>query len=400
LKAAGTLQVTGRGIRNRLMAVAAVVYLLALVLAPAAVAQSTGTIDLELSKSVNPEVAEVGDDVTWTIVVTNAGSGDASGVEVGDILPAGLSYVSHAGSGNFSPADGTWTIGDIAAGATVTLHLVTTLDVIGEIVNEAEVTMSDQEDIDSVPGDGQGDDWDDATVRSIETGSQLIDLELTKSADPASLTVGDETTWTIDLVNQGPDPATGVEVLVDVAAVGGRLQVVRGVARVDAGGAEQDVLEAATLRRRVLDPVAVVVGLDLGRPRVDHADARLDGDCLRHATDLEPHVFLDGRADPDADVRAPRRLEARQAESQFVGPRRKRAEAVLTPFVRRRSLDTHHPLTAQLYGHSREDCARLVRGRTDDVPGRSRLTVERGDPESAQGERHPASERPSCPSIR
>ena len=190
------------------------IYLLGLMLAPAAFAASSGEIDLELDKSVSPQLVEVGGQVVWTISVSNVGTADATGVEVGDVLPAGLTYVSHSGQGALDPGSGTWTIGSIPLGETRTMAIVTTAEVVGDIVNVAEVTMADQEDLDSVPGDGEGDDWDDATIRVISQGSELIDLELTKSADPAAVVVGDETTWTVDLTNQGPDDATGVEVSV------------------------------------------------------------------------------------------------------------------------------------------------------------------------------------------
>ena len=45
---------------------------------------------------------------------------------------------------------------------------------------------------------------------SITADSPLIDVELTKTVDPAKVAIGEQTTFTVELVNQGPDPATGV----------------------------------------------------------------------------------------------------------------------------------------------------------------------------------------------
>ena len=219
MKAAGALQITRIGNGKRLIALSVAMYLLALLLAPAAVAAyRSGEIDLELDKTAQPLVVEMGDSVTWTITVSNDGTGDATGVEIGDILPDGLTYLSHSGDGSLNPTDGTWTVGAVAVGGSATVEIETSVHVLGDIVNEAEVTMADQEDIDSIPGDGEGDDWDDAVITVVPTGGEVIDLELTKSADPIDLTLGDETTWTVDLVNQGPDDATGVEVAVAVPA--------------------------------------------------------------------------------------------------------------------------------------------------------------------------------------
>ncbi|MCP3974688.1 MAG: DUF11 domain-containing protein [bacterium] len=216
MKAAGALQITRFGYVRRATAAAAAMYLVALLLAPAAAAQSTGEIDLELDKSVAPQLVEVGDNVTWTITVSNQGSRDATGVEVGDLLPDGVTYVSHTGAGNFDASSGTWAIGTVSIGSPVTVSIVTSVDVIGDITNEAEVTMADQDDIDSIPGDGTGDDWDDASVRVVPTGSEFIDLELTKTADPTTVVVGGQTDWTVSITNQGPDPASGVEATVYV----------------------------------------------------------------------------------------------------------------------------------------------------------------------------------------
>lgn len=216
MKAAGALQITRLDYLRRAIAVAAALYLVALTLAPAAAAQSTGEIDLELDKTVTPQLAQIGESVTWTITVTNEGARSATGVEVHDLLPAGVTYESHYGTGNFDPVAGTWAVGVVEVGAAITLNIVTSVDVIGDIVNEAEVTMADQDDIDSVPGDGTGDDWDDAVLRVVPTGSELIDLELTKTADPLTVTRGGEATWTVSLTNKGPDAASGVEVSLDV----------------------------------------------------------------------------------------------------------------------------------------------------------------------------------------
>lgn len=46
------------------------------------------TIDLSLSKEVAPPLVAVGDDVTYTIVVTNTGTTNATGVMISDMLPA------------------------------------------------------------------------------------------------------------------------------------------------------------------------------------------------------------------------------------------------------------------------------------------------------------------------
>jgi uncharacterized repeat protein (TIGR01451 family)/LPXTG-motif cell wall-anchored protein len=165
-------------------------------------------IDLELTKTAAPSQVQVGEQTTFTVDVVNQGPDDATGVVVTDTLPAGVSYVSDNGGGAFDSATGDWTIGDLAVGASASLSIVVTVDEAGSFTNVAEVTAANEDDSDSVPGDGQGDDWDDATV----TATPVIDLELFKDAVPAQVQVGEQTTFTVTVVNQGPSAATGVVV--------------------------------------------------------------------------------------------------------------------------------------------------------------------------------------------
>jgi uncharacterized repeat protein (TIGR01451 family) len=218
LKAAG-VSLFARNRIGRVFALWAAFSLMALLVTPGAVAfQSTGGIDLELVKTVSPQSVTVGENVTWTITVPNRGLEDATSVEVQDVFPTGVTYVSHDGHGTLDPSTGIWAIGTIPADEQVMIEIVTSVDGVGDFVNEAEVTMADQDDIDSDPGDGGGDDWDDAVVTGSTGDGELIDLELALTIDPVEVPVGGATTATVDLVNQGPDDATGIAVVITCPA--------------------------------------------------------------------------------------------------------------------------------------------------------------------------------------
>ncbi len=91
----------------------------------------------------------VGDTVTFQIAVTNNGPLQATGVELTGLIPAGLTYVSDSGDGLYDPGTGIWTVGTVAAGATVTLEINATVDAgtSGQtIINSVAVTGLDQFD--------------------------------------------------------------------------------------------------------------------------------------------------------------------------------------------------------------------------------------------------------------
>jgi uncharacterized repeat protein (TIGR01451 family) len=125
-------------------------------------------IDLNLTKTASTETPGTGQSFDFEISVLNEGSSEATGVAVGDVLPAGLSLVSWSASQG-SYAGDTWTIGSIASGSTVTLTLTVTGDNPGSYTNCAEVTFANESDVDSYPnnGDRDEDDYDCEQVTLI-----------------------------------------------------------------------------------------------------------------------------------------------------------------------------------------------------------------------------------------
>ena len=78
-----------------------------------------------------------------------AGFGDATGVVVTDLLPAGYVYVSDDGLGAYVSGTGVWTVGTLLNAASGTLTITATVDggTSGTtITNTATVTASDQGD--------------------------------------------------------------------------------------------------------------------------------------------------------------------------------------------------------------------------------------------------------------
>ncbi len=156
--------------------------------------------NVALTKSVNFLTPRQGDDVVYSITVTNNGPDTATGVVVDDQLPSGLTYVSDDGAGAYNAVSGVWTVGSLANGASATLQITATAATSDPVTNTATVD-ADQRDPDTA------DNADDATIDPT-----AADVSITKTVDDAKPAIGDTVTYTVTATNNGPDGATGVVV--------------------------------------------------------------------------------------------------------------------------------------------------------------------------------------------
>lgn len=80
--------------------------------------------DLELRKVVSDHSPCEGDEITYTVTVSNPSTIGATGVLVTDLLPSGLTYVSSSVSqGTYNNVTGVWSAGSISASANATLTI-------------------------------------------------------------------------------------------------------------------------------------------------------------------------------------------------------------------------------------------------------------------------------------
>ncbi|MFS4448983.1 gliding motility-associated C-terminal domain-containing protein [Maribacter sp. 2307UL18-2] len=160
--------------------------------------------DLSLIKTVNPTDASVGDEVTFTLTLSNGGTFDATGVSLSDVLPSGytLGTINNGGIQNGSGID--WTGLSVTASGTASVSFTATVDAptgtSNEYLNTAEITASDQADPDSTPNNDNGDQSED-DESSVAIAFENIDLELTKSASSTEGNVGDQITVTLNVAN-------------------------------------------------------------------------------------------------------------------------------------------------------------------------------------------------------
>ena len=95
--------------------------------------------DLVVTKQASPTLVATGDEVTYTITVTNAGPDAAEGVVLTDPLPAGLTLVDVPPGCTFDGSTITCQIGHLDNGATVTYSFRATVDEAGDVTNTATV---------------------------------------------------------------------------------------------------------------------------------------------------------------------------------------------------------------------------------------------------------------------
>jgi uncharacterized repeat protein (TIGR01451 family) len=161
--------------------------------------------DLAVTKTVDDNNPNVGDTITFTVVITNNGPDSAGFVQVTDLLPGGLSFNSATpGTGSYTDTNGVWDIGTLNVGASATLTLSADVDsgYGGRLLtNRAARTRADRPDSNPL------NDSDTALITI-----QLADVGVAKTVDDSQPDEGDGIVYTIVATNNGPDAAENVEI--------------------------------------------------------------------------------------------------------------------------------------------------------------------------------------------
>lgn len=156
--------------------------------------------DLAITKTIDEPAPDLGDEVIWTIEVVNNGPDTAENVVITDVLPEGTTFVSSSNE-DFNAETGEIALGDLAPDEVFSIDVTVTVDDADGARTNVAVVSSDS--FDSNP-----DNNDD----SSDVDAVAADLELVKDVLPETAAPGDTVEWTISVINQGPDAATGVAV--------------------------------------------------------------------------------------------------------------------------------------------------------------------------------------------
>jgi uncharacterized repeat protein (TIGR01451 family) len=163
----------------------------------------TVSADLAVTKVVSNATPGSGDTITYTVNLSNNGGADATAIQVQDLLPAEITFVSAApAQGSYDNLTGYWFAGSLASG--VSIDLIITGSVAGElgtlVTNTASISSASQPD--AVTANNSF---------SVELTISQPNLQIVKTASPTLVSPGGLVTYTITVTNVGNALATNVE---------------------------------------------------------------------------------------------------------------------------------------------------------------------------------------------
>jgi uncharacterized repeat protein (TIGR01451 family) len=175
----------------------------------------TPSADLAVTKSDAPDPILAGNNITYTINVTNNGPSDSLSVTLTDSVPANTTFVSFAAPAGWTatmPAAGasgtvTATTSSLIAGASATFTLVVNVSSatpVGTTITNTATATSGTSDPNSANN----------TANATTLVATIADLSITKTAAPIQPGYQPNTdiTYTITVTNGGPSTAAGVTV--------------------------------------------------------------------------------------------------------------------------------------------------------------------------------------------
>jgi len=173
---------------------------------------AANTANIVVSNSAAPNPVQAGNNITYTITVTNDGPSSATTVTFNDAIPTNTTFVSFMQTGTVwscpTPGSGgkvTCTIGTLASGATTTFTLVVNVasgTASGTIISDTATTSTSTPD--SNPGSNS------ATVNVTVASAGQYDLSVTKTGSPNPVTPGNKITYLLNFANNGPNSVTNV----------------------------------------------------------------------------------------------------------------------------------------------------------------------------------------------
>jgi uncharacterized repeat protein (TIGR01451 family) len=180
--------------------------------------RATTTVDpvsgITLSKSATPNPVLAGEPITWTITVVQSGPSSATNVQITDTLPAGVVVQS-----------ANWSVGGFGSSCAISGQIVTcsraslapgtsAISIIGKApVTPGQITNT------CVGTAGAGTTVSDGACRVDTVVQPNTHVTVAKRASAAAVPAATPISWTLDVSNSGPSPASNV-VITDAVPAG------------------------------------------------------------------------------------------------------------------------------------------------------------------------------------
>ncbi|MBB5438855.1 putative repeat protein (TIGR01451 family)/gliding motility-associated-like protein [Pedobacter sp. AK017] len=167
-------------------------------------------LDLGISKTSSPKPVIAGNNLTYTLTLSNNGP---SALLASDVIKLNENFPANYTASTFSPSTGTfdkntgnWT------GLTLTQGQTATLTITGTVAANAVATLSNTVSI-TAPAGTNDNNTANNTATEQTAVSRSIDFEITKTAVPKPAIAGETLTYTITVSNKGTSTMTAADVL-------------------------------------------------------------------------------------------------------------------------------------------------------------------------------------------
>ncbi len=167
----------------------------------------TPSIDLAVTKTDSADPVVAGNQLTYTIVVTNNGPSQATNVSLTDTLPTGVTFVSGTSStGATVSAAGLasgLSLGTLDSGATATVTVLVGVN------GDTRTTLTNTAVVSATETDSN---TANNTATATTTVNANVDVAVVKTDSSDPVVAGGTLTYTITVTNNGPSTATNVVV--------------------------------------------------------------------------------------------------------------------------------------------------------------------------------------------
>jgi uncharacterized repeat protein (TIGR01451 family)/gliding motility-associated-like protein len=165
--------------------------------------------EFSIQKTANASTVNAGENIIYTIDITNEGPSVSNNIHVSDELPDGVTFVSASDGGELNAYTVNWTIQTLAVGESKSLILVVKTDPAlpqGTIIYNTAVVQSDETE---TP--------EPSNEEEVEIDT-YFELDVEKIAQSGTVFPGANVTYFIDVSNNGPSNAHNISVVDELPA--------------------------------------------------------------------------------------------------------------------------------------------------------------------------------------